>query len=211
MVEDLGEHLVVDLIELLEGVLHGFLVAAGDEVEILSEAIGGVVHQHLCVLEALGVASEIHVYQVGVVVDLLESGGGLVGVAIGDLFAGTLGHAVDDFGVEETLFAGAGLTGAQFKLSQEFGIGVVWTGCVQGWQAEGREEAERGDVQGRIESMCVTKEIAHESPRGDLVLSAGLRNRNALRYFACESSVILRRACDSSSGYFPPADARNCL
>ena len=64
--EDLGEELVVDLVELLEGGLDGCLVLAGDEVEVFGEAVGGVVHQHLGVLEALGVVGEVDVDEVRV-------------------------------------------------------------------------------------------------------------------------------------------------
>ncbi len=115
VVEDLGEDLVVDLVELLEGGLEGGLVFAGGCVEVLAEAVGGVVHEHLGVLEALAVAGESHVDELRVVVDLLERGAGLVDVAVEHLLAGDFGHGVDELGVEEALFARAGLLGADVR------------------------------------------------------------------------------------------------
>ena len=108
--EDLGQEFVVDLVELLEGCLHCALVVAGDEVEELGEVIGGVVHELFGVFEALGVAGEVDVDEVGVLIDRLRVAAALFGVAGGDLLAGLLGHGVDELGVEEALFAGFGLS-----------------------------------------------------------------------------------------------------
>src|ERR1035441_7817934 len=71
--EDLVQELVVDLVELLQRALDRFLVVAGNQVQVLAEAVGGAVHQHLGVLEALGVAREIEMDQVSVAVDLPRS------------------------------------------------------------------------------------------------------------------------------------------
>jgi len=84
------------------------------------------VEEHLGVLEALGVVSHADVDELRVVVDLLERGGGLVEVAIHHLFAGDLGHGVDELGVEEALVARACLLGAQFELGQGLSIGKIF-------------------------------------------------------------------------------------
>ena len=137
--EDFGEEFVVDLIELLEGDLERGLIFAGGFVEILAEAIGGVVEEHLGVLEALAVAGEIHVDELRVVVDLLERGAGLVDVAVEHLPACDLGHGVDELGVEEALVARAGLLGAKFELGQGLGVGKIFVdGGGVNRSAEGR-------------------------------------------------------------------------
>jgi hypothetical protein len=90
--EDLGEELVVNLIESFEGRLQGGAVFAGGLVEILAEAIGGVVHELLGVLEALGVFGEVKVDEGRVVLNFFQGRAGLVDVAIEHLFACDLGH-----------------------------------------------------------------------------------------------------------------------
>ncbi len=77
MFHDFRKKFFVDLVELLEGGLEGGAVFEGGAVEILRQLVGGVVEEHLGVLEALGVAGEIDVDELGVVVDLLEGGAGL--------------------------------------------------------------------------------------------------------------------------------------
>ena len=78
MFEDFGEELFVDFIELFESAFENVLVFVGRFVKILSELVGGVVHQHLGVLDALAVGGEIDVDELGVVIDLFEGGVGLV-------------------------------------------------------------------------------------------------------------------------------------
>ena len=150
MFEDFGEELVVDLIELLEGGLEGVLIFAGGFVEVFAETVGGVVHEHLGVLEALGVAGEIHVDELGVVLDLLEGGAGLVDVAVEHLLAGDLGHGVDELGVEEALVARAGLLGAEFELGQGLGVGKIFVDARRAY-ASGQEreckDREEGELQ----------------------------------------------------------------
>jgi hypothetical protein len=109
--EDLSEEFVVNLVELFEGGFQGIAIFAGRLVEVLGEAIGGVMHEHLGVFEALGVAGEVHVDELSVSVDLLEGGAGLFDVAVEHLSAGYFSHNVDEFGVKEALVAGAGLLG----------------------------------------------------------------------------------------------------
>jgi hypothetical protein len=123
---DFGEELCVNLIKLTEGGLEGGLIFAVCFVEILLKLIGGVVEEHLGVLEALGVVGETHMDELGVVVHLFEGGTGLVDVAVDHLFACDLGHGVDEFGVEEALVAGACLLGAELELSQGLGIGKIF-------------------------------------------------------------------------------------
>jgi hypothetical protein len=132
--EDLGQELVVDLVELLEGVLDGVAIGAGDEVEDLREAVAGAVHELLGVLDALGVAGEVDVDEVSVEVDLFESGRGLLGVAGGNLLASLLGHGVDELSVEEALLAGIGLAGALLELGEDVRAGddFVCGKCAEG-------------------------------------------------------------------------------
>jgi hypothetical protein len=114
------------------------------------------VHQHLGVLEALGVAGEVDVDEVGEVVDLFERGGGLFVVAVGDLLAGLLGHGVNELGVEVALLAGVGLAGAEFELGEELGAGFVgWRGRVgRGGEVECGKKKENGVAQSWIEPRC---------------------------------------------------------
>ena len=116
----------MDLVELLQGGLEGGLIFAGGFVKIFAEAVGGVVQEHLGVLEALAVVGEVHVDELRVVVDLLQGGAGLVDVAVEHLFASELGHGVDEFGVEEALVARTGLLGAEFELGESFGAGKIF-------------------------------------------------------------------------------------
>ena len=103
--KDLGEELVVELVELLDGVLDGGAVVAADQVEELAEAIGGVVQQLLGVLQALAVAGEAALNEVRVLVDLPERRRGVVCIVGGELRGGLLGEAVNQLGVEEALLA----------------------------------------------------------------------------------------------------------
>jgi len=119
---DFGEEFFVDLIELLEGGLEGVLVFAGSFVEILAEPVGGVVEEHLGVLEAFAVVGHIHVNQLGVVIDLLEGGTGLVDVAVEHLAAGDLGHGIDELCIEEALVARTSLLGALLQLGEGLGV-----------------------------------------------------------------------------------------
>lgn len=138
--EDLGEELVVDLVEPLEGGLEGGTVFSGCLVEILAEFVGGVVHQLLGVLEALGIVGEVEVNELCVAFDLLEGGAGLVDVSLDHLFTGDLSHGVDEFGIEEALVARARLFGAKFKLVEGQCVGQVFiNGCRVDWSAQGEE------------------------------------------------------------------------
>ncbi len=47
----------MDLVELFESGLQGVLIFSGRFVEIFPETIGGVMHKHLGVLDALAVAA----------------------------------------------------------------------------------------------------------------------------------------------------------
>jgi len=116
MVKDLSEDIVLDLVEALEGGLEGGLILGGGAVEVLVEAVGGAVHEHLGVLEALGVPGEAELDELGVVLDLLEGRAGAVGITVEHLLAGDFGHGRDELGVEEALFARIGLQGALLKL-----------------------------------------------------------------------------------------------
>jgi hypothetical protein len=116
--EDFGEELFVDLVELFQSDFEGVLIFARSFAEIFRETIGGVVHEHLGVLETLAVAGHIHVDELRVLVDLPEGCAGLVDVAVEHLPAGHLGHGVDELCVEEALVARTGLLGAEFELGQ---------------------------------------------------------------------------------------------
>jgi hypothetical protein len=76
----------------------------------------------------------------GVAVDLLEGGIGLVYITVEHLLAGDLGHGVDEFGVEEALVSGAGLLGAQLELGEGLGVGKNFV--VAGGE-RGRAESEK--------------------------------------------------------------------
>ena len=134
----------MDLIELLEGGLESVLIFSRGFAEILAETIGGVVHEHLGVLDALAVAGEIHVDQLRVVVDLLKSVTGLVDVAVEHLLAGNLGHGVDELGVEKALVAGAGLLGSKFELGEGLGVGEIVVNGGGMRAGAGREAKDRG-------------------------------------------------------------------
>jgi hypothetical protein len=121
--EDFGEEFFVDFIELLECAFESVLIFVGGFVKILGELVGRIVQQHFSVLDSLAVAGEIDVNELGVVVDLLEGGVGLVDVSVEHLLAGDLGHGVDEFGVEEALVTGAGLLSAKFELGECLGVG----------------------------------------------------------------------------------------
>jgi hypothetical protein len=118
--EDFGEKLVVDLIELLHGGFEGGLVFTRGFVKIFAEAIGGVVEEHLGVLDAFAVAGEVHVNELRVVVDFLQRDAGLFDVAVEHLLSCDLRHSVNEFGIEEALVARTGLLGAEFELGESF-------------------------------------------------------------------------------------------
>ena len=105
VVEDLGEELVVELVELTEGLLDGGAVVSADQVEELAEAEGCIVQELLGVLQVIAVVSELELNEVGVLVDLPERRRGVVCVVGGELRGGLLGEAVDQLGVEEALLA----------------------------------------------------------------------------------------------------------
>jgi hypothetical protein len=119
------EKFVVALVELLEGGLEGVLSFGGGFAQIFPETIGGLVHEHLGVLDAFAVIGEIHVDQLRVVVDFLKGVTGLVDFAVEHLSSGNLGHGVDELGVEEALVAGASLLGSEFELGEGLGVGKV--------------------------------------------------------------------------------------
>jgi hypothetical protein len=155
----------VNLIELFEGDLEGGLVFAGGSVKIFAEAIGGVVEEHLGVLEALAVAGEIHVDQLRVVVDLLKSVTGLVNVAVQHLLSSNLGHGVDELGVEEALVAGAGLLGSNFELGQGLGVGKIAVD-----RGGGRERAWSESEGQREKNGSETKSKFHNAPQRERLL-----------------------------------------
>ena len=140
MQEDLGEELVVDVVELRERGLKGGSILAGGFMEVFGEAIGGVMHEELGVLQAFGVVGEAEMDELRVVLDLFEGGAGLVDVAVEELFAGDLGHGVDELGVEEALVAGTGLLGAEFELAEGLGVGE---GFVDGGGVDGNADHEK--------------------------------------------------------------------
>ena len=75
--------------------------------------------------QLLGVVRKIHVDELGVVVDLFERRGGLLDVAIAELFAGELGHAVDELRVEEALlFGGLALAARSSSCAMNSGAGI---------------------------------------------------------------------------------------
>ena len=154
-------------------------------------------HEHLGVLEALVVGGEGHVDEVGVVVDALEGGVGLVGVACEHLLTGELGHGVDELCIEEALFARAGLLGADFQLMDGFGggEGLVDAG---GGVAGGSEREDQGKREEEAELPDACRKF-HNAPRGSAC------------YFVCSRVMRRWRASHSSSGYWPFATERNCL
>ena len=111
-------------------------------------------HQHLGVLEALGVFGEVELDELSVAVDLLEGGGGVVVVAVGDLLDGHLGHGVDQLRVKVALIAGVGLLGAEFELGEGLGVGkgfVEVCGVDRG--AEGEKQRSGDEENGRMEAI----------------------------------------------------------
>jgi hypothetical protein len=141
VVEDLGQKLVLDVVELLEGGLQGGLVFAGSLVKVFAEAVCGVMHQQLGVLEALGVVGEAEMDELGVVLHLLEGGAGLVDVSVEHLLAGDLGHGVNEFRVQEALFTRLGFLGLKFEAGEGLGVGKIFVAreCVEG-RAEGEKQ-----------------------------------------------------------------------
>jgi len=110
-------------------------------MEVLAELVGGVVHQQLGALEAFGVVGEAEVDELSVVLYLLESGAGLIDVAIEHLLACDLGHGVDELRVEETLIAWVGLFGAEFELAEGLSVGKFFVdGRGQDWRAESENQ-----------------------------------------------------------------------
>jgi len=151
MVEDLVEELILDQIELFERRLNGRSIIARGEVKRLSEAKRGVMHQHLGVLQAFGVLLQVHLDEIGIMIDLFERSVGLIVVAIDDLFDGQFSHGVDEFRVEVALIARVGLLGAEFELAEGLG---VWDSFVdssvkqrsEGEEQKGTEEEAEGLV-----------------------------------------------------------------
>jgi hypothetical protein len=131
----------VDLVQLLEGDLEGVLVFSGDFVQIFAQFVGGLMHEHLCVLDVLAVA-KVHVDELCVLIDLLKGVTGLIDVAIEHLFAGEFGHCVDEFGVEEALVAGSCLFGAKFELSEALGVGKIFVVGGESGPAEREEQCD---------------------------------------------------------------------
>src|ERR1039458_2252363 len=140
--EDLGEELVVELVELTEGVLDGGAVVAADQVQELAEAEGGVVQEHLGVLQAIAVASEVEVDEGNEVVDLPEGHCGMVGVVGGELGSGLCGQIMNQLGIEEALLAWFGMGGAQFELGEGLGSGDGFVCGGAGGEGEGNEAQE---------------------------------------------------------------------
>ncbi len=122
MREDLGEQLIVDLVQLFQSRRDDDLVLAGDAVHVLREMIGRCVNEHLRVFELLGIFREIHMDEVGVVLDAFQRGAGLFHVARGHLVPGDFGIDMNQFGVEKALFALTGVFGAVFQLRDGGGI-----------------------------------------------------------------------------------------
>ena len=123
VVEDLVEELVVEMVELSEGVLDGSAVVAVEQVEHLAEAVGGVLQQQLGVLETIAIVGEIVLDEGSDLVNLPDGCGGAFGVVGGNLGSGLLGQAVYQLGVEEALLAGLGLGGALLQLCECLGRG----------------------------------------------------------------------------------------
>jgi hypothetical protein len=144
VVEDLGQELVLDVIELLQGGLQGGLIFAGGLMEVPAELVGGVMHQHFGTLKAFGVAGEAEMDELGVVLYLLESCTGLIDVTIEHLSACDFGHGVDEFRVEETLLAGLSLLSLKLEAVEGLGVGKVLVDrrCVDR-HAEGEKKRQR--------------------------------------------------------------------
>ncbi len=155
----------MNLIELFEGGFERVPIFTGGSAEIFAETIGGVVHEHLGVLDAFAVAGEIHVDQLRVVVDFLKGVTGLVDVAVEHLAAGNFGHGVDELGVEEALVAGAGLLSFDFELGQGLGVGEI---AVDGG---GVRERAGSESEGQRKKDCSeTKSKFHNAPRRERLL-----------------------------------------
>jgi len=116
--EDLSQKLVLNQVELLEGGLEGVSIIAGRGAHVIGQAVGGVVHQHLGVLQAFGVVGKAEVDELGVVLDALERGAGVVRVTREHLLSSDLGDGMNEFGVKEALFARTGLLCAELELRQ---------------------------------------------------------------------------------------------
>jgi hypothetical protein len=125
VVEDLSQDFILNDVKLLESGLQGNLIVAGGAVEIFPQAAGCVVHKHLGVLEALGVAGETEVNQLGVVFYLLQCRAGLFYLAVQHLPACDFGHGVDKLGVKEALVARFCLLGLSFEATERLSIREV--------------------------------------------------------------------------------------
>jgi hypothetical protein len=101
-------------------------------------------HEHLSVLQSLGIAGEIHVNEHRIFRDPLEQRTCAIRVAVEHLFAGQIGHCGDEFSVEEALFARVGLLGTLFELVESLlvqGKGLV-DACGVKSGAEREDESE---------------------------------------------------------------------
>ena len=141
--EDLVEQLVLYQVELFEGGLSGGAIFIRGQVQRLGKPHRGVIEQHLCVLEALGVSGQVGLDELSVPTDLLERGGGAVVVSVGDLLDGHLGHGVDQLYVKVALIAGIGLLGAEFELGECGGVGKGFVEvCRMGGDTESEQTEE---------------------------------------------------------------------
>ena len=122
MGEDLGEEFILHLVELCESSLEHRTVLAWRRVEVFAQPVGGVVHQHLSVLDPLGISRQAQVDQMSVVVHLTQGGAGLFVFACKHLLSSKLGHRVDQLCIEEALLARRCLLGAKFELADCLGI-----------------------------------------------------------------------------------------
>jgi len=138
----------VYLVELFEGGLEGIAIFAGGLVKIFAEAVGGVVHELFGVFEALGVTAEVHVDELGVGVDLLEGGAGLVDVTVQHLLACHFGHDVDELSVEEALVTGARLLGFELELEEALRVWKIFISRGGASRYGGKEEQRQKEKSG---------------------------------------------------------------
>jgi hypothetical protein len=157
--EDLAQDLILHLIELFEGGLeHGAIVSRGG-MHVVTQPMGGVVHEEFGILQSLGVAGDAEVDQVGVVLDALQGGAGGDHIPVQHLFASELGHGVDQLGEEEALFLGTG--GESSLLQQTDRLGsrdkVIYPGGVSGcaerkgqWKREQQKRGPEGNFESEL-------------------------------------------------------------
>ena len=144
-------------------------------MQCFGEADGGAIHEHLGILQALGVQCKVGLDDLGVIVDFFEGSICAVIVSVGDLLDGHDGHGMDELGVEIALVARIGLPGLNFHLGERLGVrdGVIRRCGVdrRGWGKEQNWDKEECEGPGRH---------FHSAPRRSVLLTHELEGDEAV-------------------------------